>query len=241
VPFTPPPRRRGHEYLDDPTLDPRVAARSLDDIVRSNALFGGRQAVIDELDGEFARAARAGRTRLSLLDVGAGRGDIAQAVSRRAQRHGVRLLTIGLEMSGALAQLARGGTRSAVAADARTLPFADGSIDLVCCSQLLHHLDDNDASIVVREMQRVARQRVVVADIRRSRLAAVLLWVVSFPLRFHPMSRHDGVLSVFRGYTADELRALVRAATGRDPVARRRRGWRVTASWAPVSSGALHG
>jgi SAM-dependent methyltransferase len=241
VPFAPPSRRRGHEYLDDPTLDPRVAARSLSDVARSNALFGGRQAVIDELDGELARAAAEGRRQLTLLDVGAGLGDIAQAVAHRASQHGVTLTTVGLEMSGPLAQLARAGTSHAVAADARALPFASDAIDLVFCSQLLHHLDDTDAMIVVREMQRVARRRVVIADIRRSRMAAVLLWLVSFPLRFHPVSRHDGVLSVFRGYTADELRLLVSSATGQAPLARRRLGWRVTASWTPVLAGGIHG
>jgi SAM-dependent methyltransferase len=241
VPFAPPARRRGQEYLDDPTLDPRVAARSLTDIARSNALFGGRQAVIDELDDELARAAHEGRSRLTVLDVGAGLGDIAQAVAQRAARHGIVLDTIGLEMSGPLAQLARRGTAQAVAADARALPFASGAIDLVYCSQLLHHLDDDDATVVVQEMQRVARRRIVIADIRRSRLAAVLLWIVSFPLRFHPVSRHDGVLSVFRGYTTDELRLLVTSAIGRAPAARRRRGWRVTASWAPAVAGVLHG
>ncbi|MCU0636884.1 MAG: hypothetical protein MUE41_18595, partial [Gemmatimonadaceae bacterium] len=61
------------------------------------------------------------------------------------------------------------------------------------------------------------------------------------PLRFHPVSRHDGVLSVFRGYTADELRTLVRQAVGRDPVARTRMGWRVTASWTPAPALCAHG
>jgi hypothetical protein len=240
--LTPPPRRRGIEYLDDPALDPTVAARSLADVALSNALFGGREAVLAELDGELQAAMRAGRTQMTLLDVGAGLGDIATAAVARAAACGIRLVTIGLEMSGPLAQLARRGTDSAVAADARALPFAAGAIDIVCCSQLLHHLDDAGARTVISEMHRVARRRVVVADIRRSRVAAVLLWLVSFPLRFHPVSRHDGVLSVFRGYTSDELRSLVVAAIGLEPVARRRRGWRVTATWTPLPlAGGLHG
>jgi hypothetical protein len=74
---------------------------------------------------------------------------------------------------------------------------------------------------------------VIVSDLRRSWLAAAGIWLASFPLRFHPVSRHDGVVSVLRGFTPEELRELVRNATGQSPVTRRRLGYRTTASWAP--------
>jgi Polyketide cyclase / dehydrase and lipid transport len=61
------------------------------------------------------------------------------------------------------------------------------------------------------------------------------------------VSRHDGVVSVLRGFAEYELASLVREATGVWPRVRRRLGWRVTASWrptgarasAPVALGAL--
>jgi len=87
---------------------------------------------------------------------------------------------------------------------------------------------------VLRELQRVARLRVIVSDLRRSWLAAAGIWLASFPLRFHPISRHDGVLSVLRGFTAAELSAHVVRATGTVPAVSRRLGWRVTASWTPA-------
>ena len=83
-------------------------------------------------------------------------------------------------------------------------------------------------------MDRVARVRVVVSDLRRSWIAAAGLWLVSFPLGFHAVSRHDGVVSVLRGFTPEELADTVSEAVAQKPVVRRRRGFRVTASWAPV-------
>jgi hypothetical protein len=74
---------------------------------------------------------------------------------------------------------------------------------------------------------------VIVSDIRRSWLAAAGIWLASYPLHFHPVSRHDGVVSVLRGFTPGELRQLVRTATEQTPVARRRLGFRTTASWKP--------
>jgi hypothetical protein len=75
---------------------------------------------------------------------------------------------------------------------------------------------------------------VIVSDLRRSWLAAAGLWILSFPLRFHAVSRHDGVVSVMRGFTPEELVDTVHKAIGHNPVAHRRRGFRVTTSWKPV-------
>jgi hypothetical protein len=74
---------------------------------------------------------------------------------------------------------------------------------------------------------------VIVSDIRRSWLAAAGIWLASWPLRFHPVSRHDGVVSVLRGFTRAELGAVVAAAVGVTPRVRRHRGFRVTAAWTP--------
>jgi hypothetical protein len=75
--------------------------------------------------------------------------------------------------------------------------------------------------------------RVIVSDLRRSWLAAAGLWIASFPLGFHPVSRHDGVVSIMRGYAGDELRRLVEASTGHSPNVKHHIGWRVTATWCP--------
>jgi hypothetical protein len=88
--------------------------------------------------------------------------------------------------------------------------------------------------MVLSELNRVARVRVIVSDIRRTWLAAGGLWLASWALNFHPVSRHDGVVSVLRGFRALELSDAVHAAIGVRPAVRNRRGFRVTASWSPV-------
>ena len=226
--FTP-PRRRGTEILDDPRVDPEVMKRSMRDVERANILFGGRRAAIAEL--EPVLESMKGICRM--LDVGTGRGDIPAQARTVAARMGVELWTVGMDISQPLVSAHRASNDAVVRADAIRLPFRDHSVDIVMASQILHHFDTATAQAVVREMNRVARRRVVISDLRRSLVAAAGLWIGSFPLRFHPVSRHDGVVSVMRGFLPKELSDIVETATGQRPAVRRRLGFRLTTSWIP--------
>ena len=225
-----PSRRRGVEILDLPDVDPEVVKRSLADVARANALFGGTSSALDELANALKEVPR----EATLLDVGTGLGDIPCRAREEARRNGVELTTIGLDAAVELASASRSSVDFAVCADALRLPFADNSVDIVMCSQVLHHFVGTESAELLREMDRVARVRVIVSDIRRSWIAAAGLWLASFPLRFHAVSRHDGVVSVMRGFTPEELEDTVHEAISRRPVAHRRRAFRVTTSWAPV-------
>jgi len=225
-----PPRRRGVEILDLPDVDPQVVTRSLADVARANALFGGISSAMKEIEDALAEVPQ----RATLLDVGTGLGDIPCRARSFAAEKGIELTTVGLDSVLELARASRHAVNIAVCGNALHLPFADRSVDIVMCSQVLHHFIAADASRLLREMDRVARVRVVVSDLRRSWIAAAGLWLVSFPLGFHAVSRHDGVVSVLRGFTREELSDTVNDAIARKPVVHQRRGFRITASWTPA-------
>ena len=226
-----PARRRGVEILDDPSTDAALAVRSLRDVAKANLLFGGRRAIVSELE----RLMLGSQSSATLLDVGTGLGDIPASASARLGQKRVSLTTIGVELDGALAREAAAHCTYAVVGSAMQLPFRTGSIDFVTCSQVLHHFAGNEAVALIRECTRVARQAVIVGDLRRSWFAVAGLWASSFLLGFHPVSRHDGIVSILRGFTVADLTELVHRSTGIDPRVRKRLGWRVTAVWQPVS------
>lgn len=228
-----PARRRGVELLDDPATDPALALRALRDVARSNVWFGGASAVIAELT-PILEQARGMTASLTLLDVGTGAGDIPECARRAAARNRVELSTMGLEITPALAAASRPRSGAAIAGNALALPFADHSIDIVSCSQVLHHFQPADGVRLIAELHRVARVRVIVADIRRAWAAAIGFWAASYALGFHPVTRHDGVVSVLRGFRVRELREAVLTATRCTADVRNRRGFRVTASWTPA-------
>lgn len=224
-----PRRHRGFEHLDDPATDPVLRERSLRDVRVANTLFGGRRAVLSELN----RLLVALGPEVTLVDVGTGLADIPVSARALAAKYGVRLSAYGVDAAESLARATASLLDASVCADARHLPFADASIDVVTCSQVLHHFEDSDIDAVLRELHRVARRAVIVSDLRRSWIAAGSFWSVTWLLGFHPVSRHDGAVSVLRGFTRRELSAHVLGATGALPDIRGHLGYRLTATWTP--------
>ena len=226
----------GIELLDDPRADPVAVERELHDIARLNALFGGTRAVVRELERIFEKGEEKGAA-WTLLDVGTGLGDIPRAAAASARRHGITLRTVGVEINRAAAASAmradRSGALTLVLADGNTLPFSPRSVDIVIASQVLHHLPPDVAIRWIATFNALARRGVVIAYLRRSRVAMAAVWLVSFPLGFDAVTRHDAVLSLQRGYTRQEMNALLTAA-GVAPVARRRPGFRMVAAWETV-------
>ena len=224
-----PARRRGFEHLDDPGTHPSLRERSLRDVRRANTVLGGANAVLAEVR-QLLPSLGASAT---LLDVGTGLADIPLRARVLANQLGVRIIAIGLDEAASLVAVSAAVLDGSVCCDARRLPFATASIDVVTCSQVLHHFEDQDIDLVLREMNRVARRAVIVSDLRRSWIAVSGFWLATWLLGFHAVSRHDGVVSVLRGFTDDDLATHVERSTGQMAKIRRHLGYRLTATWSP--------
>lgn len=220
----------GTELLDDPSADPAAVTESLRNIALANRWFGGAAAVRHGLARALA-GVPAGSV-LTLADLGTGLGDLPRAAVRWAARRGVRLVPVGLERSRVAARLARDQGIPCAVGCAGSPPFAEKSVDLVLVSQVAHHLAPASVVRLFRTCDRLARRAVVVADLRRARLAPLAFQLGGRALRFDPNTLADGVTSLRRGYTARELRALL-AAAGADGVVLRRPGARLVAVWHP--------
>jgi ubiquinone/menaquinone biosynthesis C-methylase UbiE len=199
------------ELLDRP-VEPAARAASLADIDRLNAWFGGYALTFREI----RRLAAPGRA-LVVLDVGGGHAAFAVRLVRRARRRGRAIRVLVVERDAETLRLARRACAAyaeiaLVGADATALPFRAGAADVVTASLTLHHLEPDDAARALHEMAAVARRAVVVNDLRRTRSALGLVWLATRLLRCHPISRHDGPLSVRRAYSRAELTALAEQA-----------------------------
>jgi hypothetical protein len=70
-------------------------------------------------------------------------------------------------------------------------------------------------------MRAAARDALVMSDLLRGRIAWWLVWLATRVLACHPISRHDGPLSVRRAYSVAELSVLAGTARLRHFTVRR--------------------
>lgn len=174
----------------------------------------------------------------TLLDVGTGLGDIPRAAAAAARRHGITLRLLGVELNRTAARLARDGEAglplATIVAEGGDLPLGPRSVDVIVASQVLHHLSRAAAVRWIAAFERLARRAVVLADLRRSRVAMAGVWAASLGLAMSAVTRHDAVVSLQRGYTRPEFDALL-ADAGVNARARYRPGFRVVAAWEPTN------
>lgn len=220
----------GTELLDDPAANPAAVAESLRNIARANRWFGGAAAVRSGLRRTIGDVPPG--TTLSLLDLGTGLGDLPAAAVRWAAGRGIRVVPVGIELNRIAATLACNAGVPTALACAGAPPVRDKSVDLVLVSQVAHHLTATSVVHLLRTCDRLARRAVIVADLRRDRLAPATFWCGARLLGFDRITVADGMTSLRRGFTRRELRGLL-ARAGIEGRVDQRLGFRLVATWMP--------
>lgn len=157
---------------------------------------------------------------LTLLDVGFGAGDMLRAIRRLADRQGMEIRLIGIDLNLRSLPAAIASTPAAMAIDYRIgdlfdLP-EDEPIDLVVSSLVTHHMANEEIVRFIGWMERRARCGWFINDLHRHPVAYHGFRLLSAVMRWHPFVRHDGPLSVARAFwKADWARLLAAAGVAR--------------------------
>jgi 2-polyprenyl-3-methyl-5-hydroxy-6-metoxy-1,4-benzoquinol methylase len=196
--------------MDAADLSADEYAAVLADLAQVNRLTMAARPTI----GFLARAARraGGTGRLRLLDVGFGQGDMLRAIARWARRRGIAAELVGIDLNPNSAPAARAATPAGLAIDYRTGDYAalagDGW-DVVVSSLVAHHMSDGQLHAFLRFMEAQARIGWLVNDLHRHAFAYHGFPLLGAALRWHPIVRADGRLSIARSFRRDEWRAIL--------------------------------
>jgi SAM-dependent methyltransferase len=214
VHLLPVPRRRDDpELMDRPGLPEAEVAHAYRVLGRVNRqFFGGRPILRRELSRALAEDRPVPGSTVGLLDVGSGSGDLAAFAADWLRGVGLRAFPVALDRDPTALGLAAASGLHALRADALRLPLPDRSVDLTLAVKFAHHFRGPDLPRLLAEMARVSRRRVLVLDLRRSWAAywGFVAWSRAFTRS--RLVRHDGPLSVLRGFTPEELAELARAS-----------------------------
>ena len=210
-------RSQREEAMDAPDLPAETYRAVLADLASVNTVTLARRPTLDFLDRAVGRL-RAFR----LLDVGYGEGDMLRAIARWARSRGIVAELVGIDLNPNSAAVARAATPSDLPIDYRTGDYADlvdGGYDVIVSSLVAHHMTPIQLRRFLRFMDDQATAGWFVNDLHRHRFAHAGYPLLARLMRWHPIVRADGRLSIARSFRPDEWQAIL-ADAGIGPGAR---------------------
>lgn len=202
--------------MDDLSISDERLEQALRDLRRVNRLLGAYRASNSVLDPLLDR-----RDELHVVELACGGADYLPHLVRRGRRRGCTVRALGIDVNPVTVGHARAymdarlppPLRSRVridTGDALDSGYPPNAFDVAHAALFLHHLHGPEATALLREMNRLSDTGIVVNDLHRHPLAYAGIWTLSRLLCMGAMVRHDGPLSVRRGFVRSELRALAR-------------------------------
>jgi 2-polyprenyl-3-methyl-5-hydroxy-6-metoxy-1,4-benzoquinol methylase len=207
------------ERMDDPDCDPELLARTYAAFGEVNRWIGrwgtlARRHVVPLLV-DHARSGEGIPFRV--LDVGSGGGDVLRGLRALLREGPVALELYGTDPDPRAIEAARTLTPEADGAApiqwlsdrAEDLLDKGERFDLVLSNHVLHHLNDEEVTPFLSTLEGLARRRVLVTDIIRSKLGYIGFSVASHLLFPRTLIHVDGRLSIRRSFRPAELLPLL--------------------------------
>jgi 2-polyprenyl-3-methyl-5-hydroxy-6-metoxy-1,4-benzoquinol methylase len=222
------------EIMDSPGIAEADHVQALAGLRRINQVSGAADHMAAPI---VAMARREGLSRLSMLDVACGGGDVPIGIVRAAARQGIHIDLTLLDRSPTAVKQATDAATSAgiaakgIVADALAeLPKIE--VDVVSNSLFLHHVSDaNQVVCLLRHLRQTARRMVVISDLRRSRVGYAMAWCGCRILSRSKIVHYDGPVSVRAAWTRAELAEFAALAGMDGAQVRNCRPWRMMLVW----------
>lgn len=197
------------EEMDRPDCDPARLQRTYAQFPLINAVVSGWRSNYRQRIRPLLSASR----QTTLLDIGCGGGDVARGLARWAARDGLWLEVTAIDPDHRALAFARAqppvprlSYRQAFSGEL----LAEGAVfDVVISNHMLHHLNPGEFQGLLQDSEALATTAAIHSDIARSPVAYALFAAGTLPFFPGSFIRRDGLTSIRRSYTADELRACV--------------------------------
>ena len=202
------------ERIDTGDYTPEEYDRFLKEIGFINRFIGDFRALGKTLLCEIERQ---NLNEFSVLDVGAGSGEILREIAKSARRKKRETKLFGLELNARSAEAILEESKNfaeikSVQANALCLPFDDQTFDYAISSLFTHHLTDEQIIKTLQEMKRVVRRKIFVIDLHRHKGAYFSYKLFCAVFQISPLVREDGSLSILRSFKPNELEVLAQKA-----------------------------
>lgn len=148
---------------------------------------------------------------LSILDIGAGSGDVNRLLLRWASANGIEIKLTLADRTEEACEEARQLFRDEPRVEVMQCNLYDlepGSFDIVTGTQFVHHFSPAELPSVVGSMLRASKTGVVINDIHRHWIPWLAVWLTARLISTNRYIRNDAALSVAKGFRAEDWRHL---------------------------------
>ena len=195
------------EMMDRPQPVSPELERDLQRLRQLNRWFGSYRLVLKIM----RRWIKPG-SRLRVVDLATGSGDIARLLVDFARKIDAHIEVDAVDRQSATLQIARKlSVRypeiSFHEADIREWDGAQ-PYDIALCSLVLHHFSDDEAAKILERCRVLSKRFVLVSDLRRGFLLGAGVHVLTALIFREPMTRFDARLSARRSFSFSEMRRL---------------------------------
>ena len=202
------------ELMDQPGLDVNIHRAALSAIAGINSLAFTHRAYWKAIRPLLERRPS---NPVRVLDVACGSGDVAVRLATLAQRAGLPIIVDGCDRSPIAVSLAQERAELSQV-PSRFFRFDvlneewPADYDVITTSLFLHHLRNDEAVHVLRQMANSARRMVLVNDLVRCRIGYLLARFGAPLLTRSPLVHYDAPTSVAGAFTPIELIELAHFA-----------------------------
>lgn len=199
------------EIMDDFDLKGEILDLLLSDLRNVNTWLGGTSITISGIKKLLAGIPK-NRT-ISILDIGCGDGAILRECLRVGQKEGYSFRIIGVDANQNIIETAK--KRTEESAEIRFIhtnvfseTFNEIDFDIALCTLFLHHLSDSEIKMLLNKIIVKAKVGLVINDLHRNRIAFSLFKIFGRLFLKTKIARHDGLVSIARGFKRQELGAF---------------------------------
>jgi len=197
------------ERMDEEQAGGEELRQAYQHLRRLNGIFGAASPVRYGVNKLWHEAGRP--KHLTVLDIGAGSGDVNRSLLRWSDRQGVELRITAVDsMSEACDEARRmyhDEPRVSIE-QANLFELPHRCADIVTASQFVHHFLDSELPVVVSKLVHASRIGIVINDIHRHIVPWAAVWLTTRLISSNPYIRHDGPLSVAKGFRREDWRRL---------------------------------
>ncbi len=202
-------RAKREELMDDFSVGGAELEEALKHLRRLNRMFGAAMPVEYGVNRLWEQSGKP--ASLSILDIGAGSGEINRSLLRWADKKQIELaitLVDATEEACLEANRLFANEPRVTIMQANLFDLPSEAADIVTGSQFAHHFSDEELPNAVAHMLKVSRKGAVLADIHRHFIAWLAVWLSVRMISKNRYILHDGPLSVAKGFRAQDWRML---------------------------------